>query len=124
MTHLLFDAAVAADGPQVLEGPPQEDDEEPAEESDHGGRQESPPHALTVGVARHVRGVRDDHVHPGWNSGHLAGHQVGHHGLVATGLRSMVGSAGASGCPAVAASGSKPATPQPSYRCIFIAAPS
>lgn len=36
MHYLGFDVAVAADSPQVLEGPPQEDDEETPEERHHG----------------------------------------------------------------------------------------
>lgn len=34
--YLFFGAAVAADGPQVPDGSPQQDDEEAAEERDHG----------------------------------------------------------------------------------------
>lgn len=56
---------MAADGPQVLEGSPQQDDEETAEEGDHGGGEESPPHPLAVAVAGHVGREGDDEVHLG-----------------------------------------------------------
>jgi len=36
MHYLVFDVAMAADSPQVLEGSPQEDDEETPEERHHG----------------------------------------------------------------------------------------
>lgn len=52
-SYLIFDFAMAADGPHVLEGPPQENDEETPEERHHGGGEESPPHALTI-VTRYV----------------------------------------------------------------------
>lgn len=35
-THLIFDVAVAADSPQVFQGPPQENDKETPEERHHG----------------------------------------------------------------------------------------
>lgn len=57
--YLLLAPAVAADGPQVLEGPPEQDDEEPPEEGDHGRGEEGPPHAL-AGVAGHLHGHGDD----------------------------------------------------------------
>lgn len=64
-SYLLLVSAVAADGPQVLEGPPHQDDEEPPKEGDHGRGEESPPHALAVAVARHVGREGDDDVHLG-----------------------------------------------------------
>lgn len=63
MLYLFFGAAVTAYGPQVPDRPPQQDDEEPAEERDHGRCEEGPPHALAIFVARHVGKVRDDRVH-------------------------------------------------------------
>lgn len=62
-THLLFGVAVAAHGPQILEGPPQQDYEEPPKEGDHGGGEESPPHALAV--AGHVGRRRDEETRSG-----------------------------------------------------------
>lgn len=56
---------MAADGPQVLEGSPQQDNEETSKEGDHGGGQESPPHPLAVAVAGHVGREGDDEVHLG-----------------------------------------------------------
>lgn len=64
--YLLFDVTVAADGPQVFEGPPQENDEETPEKRDHGGGEECPPHALAIVVAGHVWREGDDHVHLGY----------------------------------------------------------
>lgn len=64
--YLVFDATMAADSPQVLEGPPQEDDKETPEKRHHGRGEESPPHALAIVIARHVWGERDDHIHPGY----------------------------------------------------------
>lgn len=64
--YLVFDATMAADSPQVLEGPPQEDDKETPEERHHGRGEESPPHALAIVIARHVWGEWDDHIHPGY----------------------------------------------------------
>lgn len=64
--YLVFDATMAADSPQVLEGPPQEDDKETPEERHHGRGEESPPHALAIVIARHVCGERDDHIHSGY----------------------------------------------------------
>lgn len=64
--YLGFDATMAADSPQVLEGPPQEDDKETPEERHHGRGEESPPHALAIVIARHVWGEGDDHIHPGY----------------------------------------------------------
>ncbi len=61
MSYLLFTLAVAAHHPQVLEGPPHQDDEQTPEESDHGGGEESPPHPLAVGVTGYITGVGDDH---------------------------------------------------------------
>lgn len=61
--YLLIGVAVAAHGPQVLDRPPQQDDEEAAEERDHGWGEEGPPHALAIAVAWHVGKVRDDQVH-------------------------------------------------------------
>lgn len=58
--YLRLAPAVAANGPQVLERPPEQYDEEAPEESHHGGGQESPPHALAPAVARHLHGHRDD----------------------------------------------------------------
>lgn len=60
--YLFLDVAVAADSPQVLEGPPQQDDEEPPEEGHHGGGEECPPHALPVVVAGHLGREGDDDV--------------------------------------------------------------
>lgn len=57
---------MAADSPQVLEGPPQEDDEETPEERHHGRGEESPPHTLAIVIARHVWGKGDDHIHLGY----------------------------------------------------------
>lgn len=53
---------MAANGPQILEGPPQQDDEETPEKRHHGGREESPPHALAIIVTGHLRRERDDKV--------------------------------------------------------------
>lgn len=64
-TYLFLGVTVTAHGPQVLQGPPQEDNEEPPEESDHGGSEESPPHPLTAAVTGHVGRERDDHIHLG-----------------------------------------------------------
>lgn len=61
-TYLVLDVAVAANSPQVLEGPPQQDDEETPEEGHHGGGQECPPHALPVVVAGHLGREGDDDV--------------------------------------------------------------
>lgn len=80
MLYLLFGVAVAAHGPQVPNRPPQQDDEEAAEERDHGRGEEGPPHALAVAVTWHLGEVRDDQVH-------LLG--VRHHG-VSGGLEPIV----------------------------------
>ncbi len=61
--YLLFTLAVAAHRPQVVEGPPHQDDEQTPEESDHGGGEESPPHPLAFGVTGYITGVGDDHSH-------------------------------------------------------------
>lgn len=63
MFYLFFGVAVAAHGPQVLDRPPQQDDEEAAEERNHGRGEEGPPHALATTVTWHVGKVRDDQVH-------------------------------------------------------------
>lgn len=63
MFYLFFGVAVAADRPQVPDRPPQQDDEEAAEERNHGRCEEGPPHALAIAVTRHVGKVRDDQVH-------------------------------------------------------------
>lgn len=63
MFYLFFGAAVAADGPQVLDGSPQQDDKEAAEERDHGRGEEGPPHALTTAVTRSIGKVLDYQVH-------------------------------------------------------------
>lgn len=60
--YLVFNVAVAANSPQIFEGPPQEDDEETPEERHHGGGEECPPHALSIVVARHIGRERDDEV--------------------------------------------------------------
>lgn len=60
--YLIFDVAVAANGPQIFEGPPQQYDEETPEKRHHGGREESPPHALAIIVTGHLRRERDDNV--------------------------------------------------------------
>lgn len=59
----MFDVAMTADSPQVLEGPPQENDEETPEKRHHGRGEESPPHALTIVVTGYVWREGDDHVH-------------------------------------------------------------
>lgn len=59
-SYLGFDPAVAADSPQVLEGPPKQDDKQSPKESDHGWSEESPPHALSAAIAGHLHGHRDD----------------------------------------------------------------
>lgn len=64
-SYLLLGAAVAANGPQVLEGSPHQDNEETSEEGDHGGGEESPPHPLAVAVAGHVGREGYDEVHLG-----------------------------------------------------------
>lgn len=61
-SYLVFDVAVAANSPQVLEGPPKQDDEETPEEGHHGGGEECPPHALPVVVAGHLGREGDDDV--------------------------------------------------------------
>lgn len=60
--YLVFDVAVAANSPQIFEGPPQQDDEETPKKRHHGGGEESPPHALPITVAGHLGGERDDNV--------------------------------------------------------------
>lgn len=59
-SYLVFDPAVAADSPQVLEGPPEQDDKQSPKESNHGRGEESPPHALSAAIAGHLHGHRDD----------------------------------------------------------------
>ncbi|KAJ1144352.1 hypothetical protein NDU88_010651 [Pleurodeles waltl] len=71
VAYLVFDSAVAADGPHVLECPPDQDDEEPPEEGDHGRGEEGPPHALALAVTGHLHVHRDD------QGIHLVGHEEG-----------------------------------------------
>lgn len=60
--YLVFDVAVAANSPQILEGPPQQDDEETPEKRHHGRGEECPPHALSIIVTGHLGRERDDDV--------------------------------------------------------------
>lgn len=62
---------MAAHSPQIFESSPQEDYEETPKESDHGGREESPPHPLAVAVTGHIWGKRDDDIHLGYVDGRI-----------------------------------------------------